>query len=378
MKIQSLNKFNFKADIIDSHVHSNDVVSPWKGGMFPRSLDEFVKQPLNVRVQDIEQTDTIKKVLVSSIEGLTWEESIYNKPIHNIPPNKIEFLKDEKSANISLIKKYENDETYQILLVCQPATGSADHIRKLIKKYPEKIAGLKFHPKECHLKADSGFYDEYLDLAEEFKLPCLFHSEVSIDYVLNEEVNELNYADPEYIYALARRHPNVPIILGHTGLGGEIAHKKTIKILEKSIKNNDANLYAEISWMDYYKGKLKDKPTNILALINMLKENNALDRVLFGTDAPLGIYGEIKNSEITPKQAYETTLGTLKTAIKSEYGEDADKIIDSLFCKNAEKLFFSNKPETQKQDWKSYIPYILGALSGAILLGLVIKKILKK
>ena len=107
MKVQKVSNIFFKADIIDSHVHSNDIVSPWKGGMFPRSLDEFVKQPLNISVNGEEQVDNVKKVLVSSIEGLTWEESIYDKPINDILPEKIEFLKDEKNANLSLIKKYE-------------------------------------------------------------------------------------------------------------------------------------------------------------------------------------------------------------------------------------------------------------------------------
>ena len=382
MEIQNINNFSFKANIIDSHVHSNDIVSPWKGGMFPRSLDEFVKQPLNITIQGNEQTDNIKKVLVSSIEGLTWEESIYDKPIKDILPEKIEFLKDEKTANLSLIKKYENDDTYQVLLVCQPATGSPENIKKLINKYPEKIAGLKFHPKECHLNADSDLYDAYLDLAEKYKLPCLFHSEVTIDYVLNEEADELNYADPEYIYALARRHPNVPIILGHTGLGGELAHQKTIKILEKSIKNNDAKLYAEISWMDFYKGKIKEKPENILNLIHTLKENNATDRILFGTDAPLGIYGEFKHSKTTPKQAYENTVGTLKTAITNEFGEEEGyKISEKLFYENANKLFF-NKPISKKKfDIKEHSPQILGGVGGIAGLGILIwgiKKLLKK
>lgn len=377
MKIQNVTRFNFKADIIDIHVHSNDTVSPWKGGMFPRSLDEFIKQPLNINIDGEKQSDNIKTVLVSSIEGLTWEESIYDKPIRNIAPDRIEFLKDEKSANVSLLKKYEHDDTYKILLICQPATGSADTIRKLITKYPNKVAGLKFHPKECHLYADSNLYDEYLELAEEFNLPCLFHSEVTVDYVLNEEAESLNYADPECIYALARRHPKVPIILGHTGLGGEIAHQKTIKILENSIQNNDANLYAEISWMDFFKGRVKERPENILKLISMLKENNAIDRVMFGTDAPLGIYGEIKKYETTPKQCYETTIGTIKSAIKKEFPEDYKEITDKLFYKNAETLLANRKTQKRKTI-KDYIPYIIGGTIGILGVAFAIKKLIKR
>ena len=384
MEIKKVNNYAFKANIIDVHVHSNDVVSPWKGGMFPRAFDEFVKEPLEISVQGEKQVDNIKHVLVSSIEGLTWEESIYDRPIRDISPENIEFLKDEKSANLSLIKKYENDDVYQVLLVCQPARsdGSADVIRKLVKKYPEKVAGLKFHPKECHLEANSKLYDEYLDLAEEFNLPCLFHSEVTIDYVLNSESEELNYSDPEYIYELARRHPKVPIILGHTGLGGELAHQKTISVIENSLKNNDANLYAEISWMDYYKGRLKEEPTNIIALIKMLKENNALNRVMFGTDAPLGIYGEFKHSETTPKQAYENTVGTLKTALMKEFGEEeGNEIIEKLFYKNADELFFSRPFVKKRFDIKEYLKQFaigLGSICGAGVFIFCFKKLMKK
>ena len=85
----------------------------------------------------------------------------------------------------------------------------------MIKENEGIIAGLKFHPQGLMLNADSELYDDYLNLAAEKKLPVLFHSQVSINYDLAEPLKELNWSDPEYIYKLAKRHPDVPVILGH-------------------------------------------------------------------------------------------------------------------------------------------------------------------
>ena len=377
MKIQKINNFSFKADIIDSHVHRGSINTPWKRGIFPtEKLDEFIKQPLDVNIAGTVQTDNIKKVLVSNIDAITH----YNKDEIGIPAEDIEFIKDETSANKETINFFKENNTYEVMLVCQPAktNGSADKIRNLIEHNQGKIAGMKFHPVENHLRADSELYDDYLKLAEEYKLPCLFHSEVAIDYILNCEKEELSPADPEYIYTLAKRHPNTPIILGHTGLGGEIAHQKAIGIIEQSLKNKDAKLYAEISWMDYSKGKLKEKPENILALIRMLKSHNALDRILFGTDAPLGIYGELQITEKSPKESYADTVGTLKTAIKKEFPEDADIIIERLFYNNADDLFFKNREPAPKKDLKKEVLTVAGSLVGICLGILALSKIIKR
>ena len=62
---------NFKADIIDTHVHRGTPNTLWKGEFFPTAkLDEFIKRPLNITVNGTGQTDIVKKVLASSIDGL--------------------------------------------------------------------------------------------------------------------------------------------------------------------------------------------------------------------------------------------------------------------------------------------------------------------
>lgn len=372
----SLNYTNFKSDIIDTHVHRGTPRTLWKGNFFPTDkLDQFIKSPLTIDVNGQKQTDNVRKVLVSSIDGL-------------LPSNKLtknggkKFIENEYKANMSMIKKSQEDSFYQVMLVCQPSAtdGNPKVIKHLLKRYRNNIAGLKLHPQEMELNANSTLYDGYLKLAEEYKIPCLFHSEVSINYILNSENDKFNFADPEYIYEIARRHPNVPIIMGHTGLGGSIANQKAIKVLEDSIKNGDAKLYAEISWMDFSKGRMAEKPQNILNLIHRMKELNALDRIMFGTDAPLGIYGELNINRLTPKESYEDTIGRLKSAIKTEFGDDGDEIINKIFYENAQKLFFENKPVQKKKPIidEKYVLGGIGTLGGFAVLALVIRKFLKK
>ena len=367
---------HFKADIIDTHVHRGTTGTLWKGEFFPTNqLDSFIKSPLNITVKGEQQTDNVKKILVSSIDGLI--------PAQKLTPNGgMKFIKNEKDANTDVIKKSQEDPFYQVMLVCQPSAtnGNAKTIRNLIKRNYNNIAGLKLHPGEMGLNANSRLYDDYLKTAEEYKLPCLIHSEVSINYILGEENSKRHFADPEYIYELAKRHPKVPVILGHTGLGGSIANRKAIDILEKSIKNNDAKLYAEISWMDFSKGKLNQDPKGIIELIKRMKELGALDRIMFGTDAPLGIYGELNFNRPGPKESYEDTVSTLKTAIKTEFGDDeGEEIINKIFYENAENLFFKNKqllPKKKFPDEKQIIAGIGGVavLSAIVLLVKKFKK----
>ena len=367
---------NFKADIIDAHVHRGTTGTLWKGEFFPTNqLDSFIKSPLEVTVNGKKQTDNVKKALVSSIDGLIPSQKLTKN-------GGMKFIKDEKNANMDVIKKSQQDPFYQVMLVCQPSAtnGNAKVIRSLIKHHYNNIAGLKLHPGEMGLNANSTLYDDYLKAAEEFKLPCLIHSEVSINYVLGEENSKRHFADPEYIYELAKRHPNVPIVLGHTGLGGSIANQKAIGILEKSIKNNDAKLYAEISWMDFHKGKLNEEPKDIIDLIKRMKDLGALDRIMFGTDAPLGIYGELNFNRQGPKESYEDTVSTLKSAIKTEFGdEEGEEIINKIFYENADNLFFKNKPVQEKRKMPDKKQILAGVGGVAVLSAIVllVKKLKK-
>ena len=390
MRISETAKTIFKGNIIDVHTHRGSENSLWNSRKFPTAeLDNFIKEPLTISINGRIQIDNVKRILVSSIDGLAWskeqelERAVKGIKKNDLKPEELIFAKDEITSNLDMINKYKEDKFFAVMAVCQPSKtgGSAKNIKKLLKEYPNSICGLKFHPQGLLLNADSSLYDDYLRFAETNKLPCLFHSEVNVNYKKNILQEHLNYADPDYIYKLAQRHPKVPVIMGHMGAGHELSHKKAIKVLEKSIRENNAKLFVDISWVDFSNDLPVAYAKSIIEVINKMKELNALDRILFGTDAPLGCYGEPERLAITqktPKEAYELTISRIKTAIKNEYGAEADSIIDKIFYENANELFFEKKWAGKGYSKNPVLKRILivsGSIAGMCGVGLLCKSL---
>ena len=293
---------------------------------------DILNKPLN------EEKDILKKVFISNLDCIAHNE---------LTPSK--FLQDEFEGNSALINKYKNSPNTAFYAVCQPGVGDVKNIEKLFEKYPQKFVGLKFHPPALNLQASDSKYEPYLEYAKKHKLPCLFHSGVAIDWSngvgkIIENKNNWDKSDPRFIYSLAKKFKDVPIILGHTGAGGSPAHNLAINVLFESIDKKDANLIAEISWMDFTPdGKPSDNPETLIKLIKGLKERNALDKIVFGTDAPLGCYGETAKNPADVFDAYSSTVNKIKKAITKNFPEDSKEIIDKLFNKNAENLFKQNE-----------------------------------
>lgn len=59
------------------------------------------------------------------------------------------------------------------------------------------------------------------------------------------------------------------------------------------------------------------------------------ERLLFDTDAPLGVFGE---KAIKQQCAYDANIKNIKNAIKENFGDDANKIISRIFYRNSKKL----------------------------------------
>lgn len=288
--------------------------------------------------------DKIDKMFVSNLDCLLRNNPDMSKS--TITNNGTPFIQDEYSGNLELLNKYKNNENYVLYATCQPSYGNVKNVERILDEGSEKFVGLKFHPKQLDLRADNSAYDEYLNLAEKRSLPCLFHSQVNIDYSSGigkvvENVDLWETSDPEFIYNLAKRHPNVPIIMGHTGAGGELAHNKAIDVLIRSIENNDAKLYCDISWLDFENGLPQEDSKTLVSLLTRLKEKQALDRVMFGSDAPLGCYGEAP-SKYSPSYAYKMTIDNIKKTIRKHFADDAENIINKVFYENAHNLFFDN------------------------------------
>ena len=312
--INPYNKTNFKGKIIDSHVHCGK----WTNDLFSTNdVLEFFNRKFN------NGKDTIDRVIISNLDCI-----INNK-------NKTPYM-DELGGNLKLLKKCLNNDKLIPFVVCQPGHGAAENIELLLNRYPDLIKGLKFYPACLDLPANDVKYIPYIKLAEKYNKPCLFHSEVITDK--NNNFIRTGVSDPEYIYETARQFPNVPVILGHMGLGGDKAHEAGIKTLINSIERGDAKLYADLAWVDW------DKPTkpHIVEVVDKLlhsSKGDKTERLLFGTDAPLGVFGE---KALKQKDSYDMYIKNIKQAIKDNFGNDANKLISRIFYRNSKKLLNQN------------------------------------
>lgn len=343
MKISCTNSFSFTGRIIDSHVHSGKWSDNGVIRDYSNDIDVFIKQPLD-------NGDTIDKMIISNLDCMQKRQGIEN----------IEFISDEIKGNKDLLNFANGNPKIIPLATCQPGYGSSENIDWLFRNYPNKFYGLKFHPESLNIAADDRVYDSYMEIAEKRHLPCLFHSGQTIDigYPDGHIAPATEYAKPEMIYNLAKRHKNVPVIMAHMG-GNDIENSRiAVDKIVSSIRNNDAKLYADISWVDC---DSVEKPGIIEAIKRLKKETNGLERLLFGTDAPLGRFGGNGENGISPKQIYSQTVENIKNAIRNEFGSESEQIIDKIFYKNAENLFSLQKPHRSGGK-------VLGAFLAALML----------
>lgn len=232
-------------------------------------------------------------------------------------------LKNELDCNLDMLKTAKKYPKLKPLAVCQPnITENESVIHSLLVKYPEFI-GLKFHPECMRLPADSDKYDKYLQLAREFKKPCLYHS----GHIKSR------FSSPELIYKKACEFPDVPVILGHLSTGPRESHKAAIEILLDSIENDRATLYVDTSWIDFAYECLNETMEDTLMLIKALKiakKGDFTHRILWATDVPVGEFNHSKES-------YSKNLEVFKQRVLEEFGDET--LLDNLLSDNARKLY---------------------------------------
>ena len=321
MKIGCVCSIAFKQRIIDSHAHVGNLD---KNCYKKSDLDVFVKAALPNK-------DTVEKMIVSDLDVLNG-------------------LKGELEGNKALLEIFKNNEKYSLLASCNPRNGDIKNIKNLFKENPESFVGLKFHSGVQQLELSNKKYQPYMEFASKNKLPCLFHSQVELleGGKINQKVKHI--ADPEYIYNLAKKYPKTPIVMAHLGAGWNESHDKAINVLVESIKKGDANLYADVSWVD-----IDNSHTHIVNAIKRLKGFGEKDwmsgdqshRLMFGTDAPIARFKKEDSRKI-----YSNFVDKIKESIlkDNDLKPNADKIIDDLFYNNANKLYLSRKKDSSKNN----------------------------
>lgn len=334
MKVGSINNsrvsFARNINIIDAHMHDK-TIAKLGGSAVAGDILKFLS-PFSTA------TDTFipQKIFPSALDCCFYKEG---KP-----------YADEILGNEQIIRTFDGTAIDKFIAVCQPKTGSVENIERLFKNHKDKFIGLKFHPNGAELPADSKLYDSYLDFAAEKGVPCLFHSDRTFDKIYpgtdGKNYTELKskFSRPEQIYSLAKRHPNVPVIMAHCGGPEKADINAAVDVMLKSVENGDAKLYADISWVgidDYVKGSPKRDMGKLVEIIKRLKntsKGDMTDRILFGTDAPIDRFHSDNAEKI-----YKDYICDIHSAIKKNFPAEADELIDKIFYENAKKLFFVEK-----------------------------------
>jgi len=234
----------------------------------------------------------IRLALISNIDGAALPGTTLN--LDEIAANQ---------ATVEQVRRYP--DKLRGLAWTRPTDGSPEKVEPFLR---ESIAsgsgrrvfvGIKFHPDMNHFPADDPRVDGYLRLCEKYQLPAVFHC--GSDGTSNSA--------PQKIYAAARRHPVVPVILYHMGFLGP--HGSAIAVVKAALAKGEAQLYLETSQAD---------PAEVLRAIKELGSS----RVLFGSDATY--YGK------EHYRHYEIMLARLKNELAAE---DFIRVVRG----NAEKLF---------------------------------------
>ena len=166
---------------------------------------------------------------------------------------------------------------------------AADHIRRVLQTFPGVFSGIgefTIH-KEFVSSKISGetasltnpALDRLLDFAAEAGLVVLIHNDVDVPFP--KEGSPPAYL--EQMKALLKRHPNVPIIWAHCGVGRIVHPVKQHAAMLESILSDPSmhNVYFDISWDEVAK-YIVSSPESLQITANLI--NRYPDRFLFGTD----------------------------------------------------------------------------------------------
>ncbi len=260
---------------------------------------------------DTVETNNVKKVLVSTVSGLN--------------PKGSNFFKSELNAADEIINLKGNDKvTFYPLLSCQPGISqNTDTVKGLIEKH--KFYGLKFHPTMTDMPVEDNFeiYSDYLKLAEQKGLPCVFHSATD------------GKSNPAQIIKLAEKYPKLPVVLYHVDLMSKPEQmSKTIDSIASSVHSGKSNLFVDVSWLTDFDGKAEESKN----IFRQLLEKVGADRILFGSDTPIGEMGD--------KNKYGQFTDFVEYNVKEFYKntpDEAEKALNKIFYDNAEEIFINKQ-----------------------------------
>jgi predicted TIM-barrel fold metal-dependent hydrolase len=166
---------------------------------------------------------------------------------------------------------------------------AADHIRRVLQTFPGVFTGIgefTIHKEFVSSKVPgetasltNPALDRILEFAGEVGLLVLIHNDVDAPFPKEG-------AEPLYLAqmkSLLKRHPNVPIIWAHCGVGRVVRPVKQHTAMLESILSDPQmrNVYFDISWDEVAK-YIVASPESLRITTDLI--NRHPDRFLFGTD----------------------------------------------------------------------------------------------
>ncbi|MGC4119672.1 MAG: amidohydrolase family protein [Myxococcales bacterium] len=172
----------------------------------------------------------------------------------------------------------------------EPTRDSAADAEAMLVEHGFK--GLKFHPTISAYDADGPLLDPFLEVARKHRVPVQLHCATDA------------HATPERLAALAKRFPDVNLVMIHTELGSD--DKRHALGLVQSLPN----VYAETSWTS---------PDGALLAMQMLDSS----RTLFGTDATVDGRAQFTKTSVSDGHGGWITIPEAVSRIRAGAHPDA-------------------------------------------------------
>ncbi len=220
--------------IIDTHVHIGNMLG------FVLTENDVIYSM---------QTYGISHSIVSSLNAAEFDHQLNPVP-QKYQHSQLECLNDV----VSFAKKFPHKISAAVWV--RPFNENADNaLYKAIDENRQYIKAVKFHPYHSNVPFDSKQSEQFIELAEHYRLPVVTHTGGS------------DCASCIRVYRMAKKYPKTNFVMVHMGLGTD--NNEAIDLISKL-----PNLYGDTTWVPV---------ESTLKLIR----NAGIEKIFFGSDNPI-------------------------------------------------------------------------------------------
>ena len=192
-----------------------------------------------------------------------------------------------------MLKFVKENEHYGMLVWVRPHTeNNVQEIESFIKKHLNLIHGIKFHPYCSRMRVTDKRFEPYILIARKYNLPILVHTAKD------------KYSSLKYLKRVAMKFNDVIFVAAHMEL---LTNNKNCVTLLKECNN----VYCDTAWVN-------------MDILNDLKSEGLLDRVMFGTDNPIDGLDTLNNQIYL--DYYNNKIKLTKKELSKVYFENALKV----------------------------------------------------